>query len=61
MSGYEILTVLVGYRSENYQGDRGKIRNRRWKAQLHAWLHGEDWFVREVRETLLIAPRRSAH
>lgn|GEM_PF-6010811 len=59
-SNLEILTVLVGFRPENYQGDRGKLRDKRWKAQLGAWFRGEDWYVREVRETLLIAPRRSA-
>jgi hypothetical protein len=55
----EILTVLVGFRPENYRGDRGKLRDKRWKAQLGAWFRGEEWFDREVRETLLIAPRRS--
>lgn len=58
-SDLEILTVRVGFRPENYRGDRGKVRDKRWKAQLGAWLRGEDWYVREVRETLLIAPRRS--
>jgi hypothetical protein len=55
----EILTVRVGFRPENYKGERGRLRDKRWKAQLSAWLRGEEWFVREVREMLLIAPRRS--
>ena len=59
-SDLEILTVRVGFRPENHQGERGRLRDKRWKAQLSAWLRGEEWFVREVRETLLIAPRRSA-
>ena len=58
-SALEILTVRVGFRPENYQGERGKLRDKRWKAQLGAWFRGDDWFVREVRETLLITQRRS--
>lgn len=52
-----ILSAFVGYVCEDYNGNRSEVVHSLWRAKLAAWILGPGWFVKELREPVLIISR----
>lgn len=53
----QILCATAGYVAEDYNGRKGKIRDKEWRAKLDAIFMGDGAYVRIVKVPLLIVAR----